>query len=236
MMTRPLLLVALAGALALTQGVSVSWAAKPLEKAPMSDDPLTLYADGAVMVATGKIDAAEKLANAALKNHPAAHGFHLILGDVHVRRKHFADAYYEWQWEFLRAGPGSTTGDLAANRISNLLSSQRGPEVDEVRRVLDAVMLTVKDPKAAFLAFERVEAERGDRLALTHFKAEALHQQGSEQAADLYRECIRVDSTLVAAYVQLASLHKSKGREKEALELMTKARGIDPGNWRLRGM
>lgn len=202
----------------------------------MSDNPLTLYADGAVLVATGKIEAAEKLATAALRDHPQAHGFHLLLGDVHLRRKHFADAFYEWQWEFLRAGSGTTTGDLAAARISNLLSGQRGPEVDEVRRVLDAVMLTVKDPKSAHAALERVEGERGERFALTHFKAEALHQQGSEQAADLYRELIRQDPTFVAGYVQLGSFLKSKGREKEALELMAKARGIDPDNWRLRGM
>ena len=202
----------------------------------MSDKPMTLYADGAVMVATGKIDAAEKLATAALKDHPQAHGFHLILGDVHVRRKHYADAFYEWQWEFLRAGPGTTTGDLAATRISNLLQTQRGPEVDEVRRVLDAVMLTVKDPKTAFAALERVQNERGERFALTEFKAEALHQQGSEQAGELYRQLIREDPFFVAGYVQLATLLAAKGHEKEALELMAKARGIDPDNWRLRGM
>lgn len=229
---------ALAGAFTVAvQGVAVSWAADaPLKKAPMSDDPLTLFTDGAVLVATGKIDAAEKLVRAALVAHPQAAGFHLLLGDVHLRRKHFADAFYEWQWEFLRSGPGTAHGDLAANRIASLLASQRGPDVDEVRLVLEAVMLTPKDPKTAFGKLERVKRERGDRFALKHFMAEALHQQGSEKAAELYRDLLREDPFFVAGYVQLATFLQSKGNEKDALELMAKARGIDPDNWRLRGM
>lgn len=203
----------------------------------MSDDPLELYTQGAVLVATGEIDAAEKLAKAALQAHPHAYGFHLLLGDVQARRKRYAEAFYEWQWEFLRTGPGTTTGDLAARRIGNLLDTRRGTDVDEVRLVLDAVMLTPKDPKSALLKLEKIRIERGDRFALREFMAEALQQQGAnDQAATLYRELLREDPFFVPGYVQLATLLRSKGNEKEALELMAKARSIDPENWRLQGM
>jgi tetratricopeptide (TPR) repeat protein len=216
---------------------AISWAQAPLKKAPMSDDPLELYTQGAVLVATGKLDAGEKLAKTALQNHPQAYGFHLLLGDVHLGRRHFAEAFYEWQWEFLRFGPGTTTGDLAARRIGDLLSTQRGTQVDEVRLVLDSVMLTPKDPKSAVAKLEKIRNERGNRFALRHFIAEALHQGGShEQAAAMYRELIRDDAYFVAGYVQLAVLLKNKGNQNEALELMAKARSIDPENWRLRGM
>lgn len=235
-----LLPLALLGAvLAAGQGVGVSEASakETFKKAPMSDDPLDLYTQGAVMVATGKIDAAEKLAKAALQKHGHAHGFHLILGDVHVRRQRFADAFYEWYWEFLRAGPGSNTGDLAVKRIGALLADKRGPEMDEVRRVLDAVQQTVSDPKGALAVLERTQRDRGNRFALRELMAEALQRSGeSAKAAALYRELLQEDPYFVPGYVQLSIVLRATGQTAEADEMVLKARSIDPESWRLKDL
>ena len=237
-----LLPLALLGALvAAGQGVGVSEAhaagKETIKKAPMSDDPLDLYTQGAVMVATGKIDAAEKLAKAALQAHGHAHGFHLILGDVHSRRQRYADAFYEWYWEFLRAGPGSNTGDLAVKRIGNLLADKRGPEVDEVQLVLDAVQQTVADPKGALEKLERIQRDRGSRFALRELMAEALQRKGdSAKAIELYRELVREDPYFVPGYVALSVMLQSSGRTAEANEMLLQARSIDPESWRLKDL
>ena len=208
--------------------------APTFKKAEMSDDPTELYLEGATLAATGKLDACEALARKALEDHPASHGFHLLLGDVHSKRGKHADAYYEWQWEFLRAGPVSNTGELASTRIASLLGAKRGIEVDEVRLVLDAVMLTQKDPKAAYAKLQKIERDRGRRFALRSFMAEALHKQGeAEKAIALYRELLSEDEYFVPGYVQLAALLKKQGKEEEAREKLAKARLIDPDNWRL---
>lgn len=233
-----LLPLALLGALvAAGQGVGVSEAKETIKKAPMSDDPLDLYTQGAVMVATGKLDAAEKLAKAALQAHGHAHGFHLILGDVHSRRQRYADAFYEWYWEFLRAGPGSNTGDLAVKRIGNLLADKRGTDVDEVQLVLDAVQQTVADPKGALEKLERVQRDRGSRFALRELMAEALQRKGdSAKAVALYRELVRDDPYFVPGYVALSVLLQSMGQTAEANEMLLKARSIDPESWRLKDL
>lgn len=233
--------LALLGAvLAAGQGVGVSWAASkqpPLKKAPMSDDPTELYTQGAVLVATGEIDAADKLVKVALQKHGHAHGFHLLQGDVHAKRKKYAEAFYEWQWEFLRAGPGSETGNLAVKRIGKLLAEQRGPEVDEAQLVLDAVMQTVSQPKEAYAKLERIEKDRGKRFALREYMAEALQRAGSyQQAANIYRELLADDPYFVPGYVQLAVMEKQLGNHASANELILKARSIDPESWRLKDL
>lgn len=236
----PFSLALLGAVLAAGRGVGVSWAAsKPatLKKAPMSDDPNELYAQAAVLVLQGEPDAAEKIAKAALEKHGEAHGFHLILGDVLSRRQRYADAFYEWQWEFLRAGPGSTTGDLAVKRIGDLLADKRGTDVDEARLVLDAVMLTVKDPKAAYAILEKTQNDRGSRFALREYMAEAKQRQGDVTAAiELYRDLLREDPYFVPGYVQLAVLLQSTGKDAESTEMILKARSIDPDSWRLKDL
>lgn len=199
----------------------------------MPNTPDELFLQGAVLVSTNDIDAAEKLARNALKDHPRAHGFHLLLGDVHVRRNHPAEAFYEWYWEYLRSGPESEPGAIAIARIQALLANERGPEVDEVRNVLDAIMLTPKDGKAALAKLRGIERDRGERFALRHSIAEALHEIGSDDAIAAYKDILRRDESFVPGYVQLASLLDQRGRNAEALELMAKARMIDPTHWRL---
>lgn len=224
--------------LAATQGVGVSDAAAAktaYQKADMPNDPVELFTKGATLVATDELDAAEKLAREALQRHPTANGFHLLLGDVFARRKRFADAFYEWQWELLRAGPESHTGKLVANRVSAVLSSQRGIEVDEVRVVLDAVMITPTDPATAVTKLRGIERGRGDRFALKLLLAEALQAGGaSDEAIAIYRELVARDEYFVPAYIQLAVLLERKGQKDEANRFRVKARGIDPENWRFK--
>ena len=213
-------------------GVGVS--APGYKKALMSNDPEELYLQGAVLVQTGELGAAEKLARNALAKHTRAPGFHLLLGDVHLGNGRFAEAFYEWQWEFLRTGPGTRTGELAVARTHDILISQRGPEMDEVRGVLDGLMLVPKDPKSGLAKLQGIERDRGDRFALRSFIAEALHQQNSEEAIAMYRELIRRDEAFVPGYVQLAALLDKRGRKQEARDLMARARMIDPDHWRLK--
>lgn len=205
----------------------------PWKKAPMPNSPDELFLQGAVLVETGALDAAEKLARGAIKDHPRAHGFHLLLGDVHIRRQRPAEAYYEWYWEYLRSGPSSEPGAIAISRIKSVIESERGPEADEVRRVLDAIMLTPKDAKTALASLRSIERDRGSRFALKATIAEALHAMNSDEAITAYRELLRLDESFVPGYVQLAALLEQRGRKQEALDLMAKARMIDPTHWRL---
>ena len=200
--------------------------------------PLTadeLYIKGATLAATGEVDAAEQVANKGLKDYPRAQGFHLILGDVHLKRKQFADAYFQWQWEFLRSGPTSSSGTLAIKRTQNLFDSQRGPEIDDCRRVDAAMQQVLKEPKKALETLQSIEQTRGHHFSLSMLIAEAHQASGDLKAAEeTYRNLLLEDPNFVAAYVQLAGVLEKQGSKTEAEQLVAKARSIDPENWRLK--
>lgn len=199
------------------------------------DDGQALFQKAVLeLVANHDADAAEKLARQGLSKFPAEHGFHLVLGDVHNSRKDYADAYYEWQWEFFRSGPNNVTGEKAAERIKKLLSTVRGTSSDEVRLVFDIIEKTSTEPKQSYDRLVRIEKERGNRFVLTLFKAEALTGAGEKAKAQaLYREMLQKDPYFVPAYVQLAGLLRKSGNETEADKMMAKARSIDPKHWQL---
>lgn len=205
---------------------------RPVVKA---DDGQALYQKAVIeLVANQDADAAEKLARQGIAKFPGVNGYHLVLGDVHNSRKEYADAYYEWQWEFFRSGPKQVTGEKAAERIKKLLSTVRGTSSDEVRLVFDILEKTSAEPKPSFDRLVRIEKERGSRFVLTLFKAEALTGAGDKANAQaLYRDLLQKDPYFVPAYVQLASLLKKSGNDEEAGKMMAKARSIDPNHWQL---
>lgn len=184
--------------------------------------------------AVAKIDpvGAERLVRDGMAKFPAAHGFHLALGELHVMRGENAEAAYEFQWEMLRAGEKRPDGVQAARRFADLLGVQRPQEVSDLVRAV-AAMRT--DARAARNAFEKLLRERGERFILQLYLAEASQRDGNcVEALRLYRSLIQRDPYFVPAYVQLADLLEQTGAADEAKQLMEKARTIDPEHWRLK--
>lgn len=212
----------------------------PALAAPSNQTPRKQTADDLLQVGTMAVGAkdlagAEKTARRGLKEFPADHGFHLLLGEVALKQKKYADAFYEYQWEFYRAGPDSVTGKRSVDRIKQILADEtRGTDANEVRVVLHAMATSISEPQAAHDALVRVQQERGDRFVLKLLIAETLTHLGqNDQAATIYRSLLKTDPTFVPAYLQLAGVLKKSKKDGEAGKLIAKAREIDPDHWQL---
>ncbi|HVO29325.1 MAG TPA: tetratricopeptide repeat protein [bacterium] len=182
----------------------------------------------------GKFADAEKTARAGLLKHPDSQGFHLLLGEIYAGREKPADAFYEYQWEILRAGGAAPSGKTAADKIGDLLQNARGTGADEMRKVAEAIVATRTDPPTALKLLGQVYDERGGIFVLRLLLAEANVEAGNASKAEsLYRGLISDDERFVPAYVELANLLKGQGKTKEADSLVKKAKEIDPDSWAL---
>lgn len=230
-------------ALALALALLPEAAAAPPSKAkkpPAPAQPIPA-ADEFLIAATAltlqqEYDDAEKVVRKGQALHPDAHGFHLKLGDILVGRRRPAEAFYEYQWELLRAGD-QPSGLVAAKEIGKLFTDVdlRGPEVEELRTVMLASSQVITNPKAAIEALESVQKLRGPRVALRLYLAEAKHQlRQHDAAAAIYRSLIAEDPRLVPAYVELAGVLRVQGKTGEAEALDAKARAIDANHPSLR--
>jgi Tfp pilus assembly protein PilF len=182
----------------------------------------------------GKYDAAEKTARDGLAKHPESQGFHLALGTIEEARPNPANAFYEYQWEVMRAGAAAPTGKSAAERMGNLLRTARGASADEMRKVAEAVVATRQDPPAALKLLSEVYEARGEifvvRLLLAEANVEAGH---GAKAQSILRTLISEDPRFVPAYVDLANALRADGKPKDADAMLAKARDIDPAHWAL---
>lgn len=209
--------------------------AAPSSQAPRKQTADDLFKVGQMAVGAKDLAGAEKTARRGLKEFPRDHGFHLLLGEVAFKQKKYADAFYEYQWEFYRTGPESVTGSKSVDRIKQLLGEDaRGTEVNEIRVVLQAMAESSSAPQSAHDALVRVEKERGDRFVLSLLKAETLtHLEKYDEAAAIYRALLKQDPNFVPAYLQLAGVLKKSKKDGEAGKLIAKAREIDPNHWQL---
>lgn len=212
---------------------SIAWAGKPEKTHKVTTDgPATaedFLALGSALLSAHDLDSAEKAFRDGLKQYPAANGFHLKLGEVHAARGDLAEAFYEYQWELLRAGTDRAAGREAAFRTAELMRKANDPEI---RAVLVAVKDTQQDPAGALAKLQEVEAKRGPRFALTVYITEAADAAGDTKAAQAgYRTLLEQDGRFVPAYMRLAALLKAEGQTAEAAELEDQARLSDPDHW-----
>ena len=189
----------------------------------------------------GELDAAERDARQGLKLFPRDPGFHFTIGEVDYKRKQYAEAFYEYQWELFRSGPESQFGAASGARIKQMMDETRGVEHDDIQLVVEAIALSSSekpgDVKLALQHLQTVEKTRGDRFALKLLTAEALMNDDQPAAAEkIYRELITRDPNFVAGYVELAAALDKQDKKKEADDLRQRAREIDPDNWRLKAM
>lgn len=178
-----------------------------------------------------ELDSAQRVVDLGLKKFPAAQGFHLKQGDIHRARGKVAEAFYEYQWELLRAGT-TDTGTAAAKAIGGFMTSdKRGLDVDEIHTVLLAMVKLQNDGKAALADLKRVEDRRGVRFVLSVLIAEAhVQARDLEPAARIYRNLIARDGYFIPAYVELAGVLRLQGQAKEADAFTARARELDPNH------
>lgn len=175
------------------------------------------------------LDEAQRVIDKGRARFPHEHGFHLKQGDLYVVRGRLADAFYEYQWEIMRAGKNDT-GTAAAKAITGLFrEGARGPEMDEIQKVLVAqAKLRVKG-RGALEDLQKVQQVRGSPFALRVLLAEAHVAAGELEAAETaFRALIADDKFFVPAYVELAGVLRLQGKTKEAEALDAKARAIYP--------
>lgn len=185
-------------------------------------------------LAAGDPDGAERVVRQGLEECPEAHGFHLKLGEIEAARGAEIEAYYEYQWELLRAGDQRPTGNEAAVRSARLLDKAGAPEIQQVTKALQ--YLAAQEPHEALRALEAVYTHRGDRFALRMFRASARHAAGRLEAAEAdYRALLERDEFFVPAYIELAKVLRATARPEEAAALERRARDIDPMHWSLTG-
>ena len=174
------------------------------------------------------VDAAEYVLREGMRAHPSEPGFHASLGQVFEARGQKAEAFYEYQWELLRTGAQDPIGEASARRAGALASDA------EVRAVLVALRDMQSDPSESRSTLARIRAERGSRLVLDLFLAEASRLAGDAKASErAYRAVIAKDASFIPAYVELSSLLASTGKKSEAAELVSTARYLSPNHWSL---
>lgn len=174
------------------------------------------------------LDDAQRVVDKGRSRFPKAHGFHLKQGNIHLARGKAAEAFYEYQYELMRAG-FHESGPAAGRAIAAMIKSNaRGPEYDEIQRCILAMAKLRVDGKAAHADFKSIEDARGVRYVLSVFIAEAhVQMRNYDVAARVYRSLIARDPYFVPAYVELAGVLRLQGKKKEAADLDAKARAID---------
>ncbi len=193
------------------------------------DDYMTLVG---VFVDHAKWDEAMETIADGEKKFPTAAGFHFMRGYVHHKRRNFADAWYEYNYEAMKVGPTNQVGALCAKGMNEILA-ERGADVDEVRRVMKA-LAEPKDAKKQLSELQAVESFRGKRAVLTLWIAEAKGRSGDTKGATaLYDQLINQDRYFVPAFVGKATLATKAGKNAEAKKLLATAKSIDPTHWAL---
>lgn len=177
------------------------------------------------------LDDAQRVIDKGRARFPKAHGFHLKQGDLHDTRGKAAEAFWEWQWELMRAG-AIETGPAASRHIAAYVhSDRRGLDFDEIRVALVAMAKLQSDPKGALSDFKKIEETRGQRFALSFLIAEAhVGCRNFDTAAGIFRSLITKDPYFVPAYVELAGVMRLQGKDRDAESLDAKAKGIDPSH------
>lgn len=175
------------------------------------------------------LDEAQRSIDVGRARFPAAQGFHLKQGDLHVVRGRVADAFYEYLWEVMRAGDNDT-GSAAARAIGRLIKEgSRGAETDEIQQVLLAQANLMVKSRDALESLRKVQELRGKRFALRMLIAEAQVVAGELDAAESeFRALIAEDKFFVPAYVELAGVLRLKGKPKDAGAMHEKARAMYP--------
>jgi len=174
---------------------------------------------------------AQKVIDKGRARFPKAHGFHLKQGDLFDARGKIADAFWEWQWELMRAGAVETGPAASRNIVKYVQSDRRGLEFDEIHVALLSMAKLHSDPKGALFELKKIEEVRGQRFALSFLIAEAhVQNRNLDTAAGIFRNLIARDPYFVPAYVELAGVLRLQGKPKDAESLDAKARGIDPSH------
>lgn len=180
--------------------------------------------------------AAERMAREGMARYPQAVGWHLLIGDALAAREKLADAFYEYQWETMRAGPERPSGAEAQAKAGEILQG-RGTDVDELRVVAQAVQDEDADPAKSAAIFASHAERRPDAYVLRVLQAEALVKANRPgDAIGVYRDLIARDGYFVPAYVELAEALEKAGKGAEGRALIAKAREIDGDHWRLKSV
>lgn len=175
------------------------------------------------------LDEAQRVIDKGRARFPQEQGFHLKQGDLHAVRGRVADAFYEYEWEVMRAGKNDT-GAAAAKAIGALLrDGARGAEIDEIQKVLVAQAKLQVKGRGALEDLQKVQATRGERFALRFLVAEAQVAAGELGAAETgFRALTGEDRFFVPAFVELAGVLRLAGKTADADALDAKARAINP--------
>ena len=215
---------------AATPGKPVSPSGKPPEKRSLEKAGVDEFLTAATALTLDRaLDDAQRVIDLGRVRFPAAQGFHLKQGELLAVRGRVADAFYEYEWEVMRAGRNDT-GSAAAKAVGRLLKEGgRGPEVAEIQQVLLAQANLMVRSRDALDSLQKVAAIRGNPFVLRMLIAEAQVVAGELDAAENgFRALIAEDKFFVPAYVELAGVLRLKGKPEDAAALDERARAIYP--------
>ena len=226
-----LLVLALGGVLAAATPATVKPGNPTTSRDLETGGPAEYIAVATSLTLQQDFEDAQRVIDKGKARFPKAHGFHLKQGDLHDARGKVAEAFWEFQWELMRAGYVET-GPAASRAIAAYVQSdRRGLDFDEIHVTLLAMAKLDSDPKCALADLKRVEEMRGPRFALSFLLGEAhVVNRNLDTAAGIFRNLITRDPYFVPAYVELAGVLRLQGKAKDAESLDAKARSIDPSH------
>ena len=195
------------------------------------DDYMTLVG---TFVDLGKFPEAMETIEEGERKFPSSAGFHFMRGYVLHKQRKFADAWYHYQYEAMKVGVARPLGAMAAKGSAAIVENERGPDVDEIRRVMRALS-EAKDAKRQLSELQAVEQFRGARPVLTLWIAEAKARTGDAKGAiALYDKVLKQDRFFVPAYVGKAQIAAKSGNKKQQGDILAQAKKIDPEHWALK--
>jgi len=176
----------------------------------------------------------ELMARNGVLNFPNQRGFHLVLGVLHERKGEIAEAYWEYSYEMLLEGPGSETGEIAAEYTAKLLDGKAGADRAEVMDTISALQkFANNDGKAAADTLTRVMAKRGERVPLLVYLAGAKDVAGDHPGAQAtYRRALQLAPSLAPVWIELSQSLQRSGDQAGAKAALDQARKVDPKSWR----
>ena len=212
--------------------MTIVLAAGPAKK-PAQPDPKAALTLAQQRLAAKDFRGAEKILRDVSAKSPKTPGVHLLMGELAERQADDRAAFWEYQWEMLRAGGDSPTGEEAAKRSAAIAQGET-PQAESVMKVMQAMSESATKPGHALVAV-RAARKEGDAFVLRVFEAELVETTGDTASAEkLYRELVEADPAFVPARLGLARALESRGDAEGARKQLEEARKIDPNHWSLR--
>ena len=218
--------------------------AADLYKRAINEDPqLVLAYTGAASsyLALGDIDQAESLATRAIQINPTISGVNEVLANVCQTRKDYKQAIKFYQKE-LKFNPRSRNSLLnlgllflqqgnAEASIGPLTIASKICETQQCSLLLAQAHQKVGNLKEAIAEYTKIDISKSQNKLIPFSFGLCLLNEGSNvDAIEAFNIAIKIDSSFLPAWINIATAFQKEGNYKEAQQATEKVLRLDPDN------